>query len=87
MKKTDTFGVFTQSPFPTALLSSDAHILSRNEKALTISRKFRCRSNFACCLPEGMSRFLVTVRKADALMCSPSICPKREGSMPCLFPR
>ncbi|MBQ8235782.1 MAG: hypothetical protein IJZ37_03750 [Clostridia bacterium] len=64
MKKTDTFGVFTQSPFPTALLSSDAHILSRNEKALTISRKFRCRSNFACCLPEGYEQIFGDCQKS-----------------------
>lgn len=64
MKKTDHFGVFTESPFPTALLSSDAHILSRNEKALTISRKFRCRSNFACCLPEGYEQIFSDCQKS-----------------------
>ena len=50
MKKHDAFEGYAKAGLPAALLSLDLHILSRNDSALALSRKFRIGSNFSTCL-------------------------------------
>ncbi len=45
MKRSDDFAQYTQSGLPAVLVSSDGHVLSRSNAALSLSRKFRCNSN------------------------------------------
>ena len=58
MKRSDDFVRYTETGLPTVLMSYDKHVLSRNEKALSFSKKFRCRSNLSDCLPCGIDPIL-----------------------------
>ena len=66
MKKTDAFSKYIKAPFSAVLLSEDARVLSRSDRALTLSKKFRCRSNFTPCLPpDYQERFLACKKNAE----------------------
>ncbi len=78
MKRSDEFVRYAEAGLPALLLSADGHVLSRNELALSISGKLRCRSNLLPYLPENIHTVLKECKEQCEVAIIPLLLPQTE---------